>query len=101
KTTFSPARDTTSNVPQFALSPDGRTLAFVANAPGSAPMLWLRSLSDVAARLLAGTENAMQPFWSPDNRWLGFYADGKVRKVPAAGGAVQIITETRSDFRGA
>jgi Tol biopolymer transport system component/tRNA A-37 threonylcarbamoyl transferase component Bud32 len=100
KTAFSPAPNTTVNVPQFALSPDAHTLAFVANAQGGAPLLWLRSLADVTARPLAGTENAQQPFWSPDNRWLGFYADGKVKKVPAAGGAVQVVTETRSDFRG-
>ena len=100
KTTFSPAPNTTSNVPQFALSPDGRMLAFVANASGGAPMLWLRPLGDAAARPFPGTENAQQPFWSPDSRWVGFYADGKVRKVPAVGGAVQVVAETRSDFRG-
>ena len=100
KTAFSAVPNTTVNVPQFALSPDGRTLAFVANSPGGAPALWLRPLAEVAAQPLPGTENAQQLFWSPDNRWLGFYADGKVKKVPAAGGAVQVVTETRSDFRG-
>jgi hypothetical protein len=100
KTTFSADSNVTLNVPQFAFSPDGRTLAFVANAPGEAPMLWLRPLTEVAAQLLPGTENARQPFWSPDNRWLGFYADGQVKKVPGAGGAVQTVAETRSDFRG-
>jgi Tol biopolymer transport system component/predicted Ser/Thr protein kinase len=100
KTTFSAATNTTASVPQFALSPHGRTLAFIANTPGGAPMLWLRPLADVAAHPLPGTENAEQPFWNPDNRWLGFYGDGKVKKVPAAGGAVQVVAETRSDLRG-
>jgi len=100
KAAFSPAPNITSSVPQFALSPDGRTLAFVANNPGGPPMLWLRPLADVAARPLAGTENAQQPFWSPDSRWLGFYADGKVRKVRAAGGAVEVVAGIRTDFRG-
>jgi Tol biopolymer transport system component len=100
KAAFSPGPNITSSVPQFALSPDGRTLAFVANTPGSAPLLWVRPLADVAARALAGTENAQQPFWSPDSRWLGFYADGKVRKVRAAGGAVEVVAGIRTDFRG-
>jgi len=45
---------------------------------------------------LPGTENAKQPFWSSDNRWLGFYADGKVKKILAAGGAVQIVAAISS-----
>jgi Tol biopolymer transport system component len=100
KTAFSADPNVTLNVPQFALSPDGRMLAFVANSPGGAPMLWLRPLAEVNSHVLPGTENANRPFWSPDNRWLGFYSDGKVKKVPAAGGAVQAVAETRSDFRG-
>ena len=100
KTAFSADPNVTLNVPQFALSPDGRTLAFVAGTAGGAPMLWVRPLAEVTARMLPGTENASRPFWSPDNRWLGFYADGQVKKVPAAGGAVQAVAETRSDFRG-
>jgi Tol biopolymer transport system component len=63
-------------------------------------MLWVRPLAEVAAKLLPGTENAKRPFWSADSQWLGFHADGKIKKVAAAGGAVQTITETRSDFRG-
>jgi hypothetical protein len=100
KTAFSGDRDVTLNVPQFALSPDGRSLAFIANTPGGAPMLWVRPLAEISPRLLPGTENAKQPFWSSDNRWLGFYADGKVKKILAAGGAVQIVAATSSDFRG-
>jgi eukaryotic-like serine/threonine-protein kinase len=100
KTTFSAGPNTTINVPQFAISPDGRTLAFVASATGAPPMLWLRSLAEVAARPLPATENAQAPFWSPDNHWLGFYADGKIKKVPAAGGAVQVVAEAPTDFRG-
>jgi Tol biopolymer transport system component len=100
KTAFSAALNTTVNVPSFALSPDGRALAFSAEVPGARPMLWLRSVDQVSARQLAGTENAQDPFWSPDGRWIGFFADGKLKKVPAAGGAVQVITQTATDFRG-
>ena len=98
---FSARINTTLNVPSFALSPDGHALVFSAETPGARPMLWLRSLDYVDARQLAGTENAEDPFWSPDSRWIGFFADGTLKKVPAAGGAVQVITQTRNDFRGA
>ena len=46
------------------------------------PCLWLRSLDHVDARQLAGTEDAQDPFWSPDSRWIGFFADGKLKKIP-------------------
>src|SRR5262249_36683744 len=64
-TVFSKAVNTTLNVPQFALSPDGRALVFGAEAPGSKPMLWVRSMDQVNARQLVGTDNAQDPFWSP------------------------------------
>jgi Tol biopolymer transport system component len=101
KAEFSARANTTLNVPSFALSPDGQALVFSAATPGARPMLWLRSLNDVDARQLAGTEDAQDPFWSPDGRWIGFFADGTLRKLPAAGGAVQVINQTRNDFRGA
>jgi Tol biopolymer transport system component/tRNA A-37 threonylcarbamoyl transferase component Bud32 len=99
-TVFSPTPNITVSVPEFALSPDGRTLAFVASATGAPPVLWVRPLAAVAARPLPGTENVQDPFWSPDSRWLGFYADGKIKKVAAAGGAVQVVAETSFEFRG-
>jgi hypothetical protein len=74
-------------VPQFALSPDGRTLVFVANLAGADPVIWLRSIGQVTARPLPGTESAQLPFWSPDSRWVGFFAEGKLKKIPVAGGA--------------
>src|SRR5262249_46517934 len=55
--------------------------------------LWMRSLNSTVAQELAGSENGMFPFWSPDGRWIGFFADGKLKKVPAAGGAVQVICD--------
>jgi Tol biopolymer transport system component len=63
-----------------AISPDGRTLAFVAAAEGK-PQLWVRRLDSVQARMLAGTEWAYYPFWSPDSRWLGFFSEGKLKKI--------------------
>ena len=63
-------------------------------------MLWLRPMEQVGARTLPGTEDALHPFWSPDSRWIGFAAEGKLKKIPAAGGAVQVVTQTAADFRG-
>jgi Tol biopolymer transport system component len=83
------------------LSPDGRAVAFVApSATGEAPVLWVRSLDDERARELAGTEGAEQPFWSPDSRSLAFFARGKLRRIPAEGGASQVLASTGNAPRG-
>jgi eukaryotic-like serine/threonine-protein kinase len=100
KTAFSATVNTTVNVPSFALAPDGKTIAFSAQIPGAKPTLWLRSIDRIGARELAGTDDAQDPFWSPDSRWIGFFADGKLKKIPSDGGPVQVITQTTTDFRG-
>jgi Tol biopolymer transport system component/predicted Ser/Thr protein kinase len=100
-TSFSNPVNTTVNVPEFSLSPDGRTIVLAATAEGARPLLWRRPIGEVAAQPLPGTEDAQDPFWSPDNRWIGFTAEGKLKKIPAAGGAVQTITGLGTDFRGA
>jgi hypothetical protein len=100
RTVFFGAANTTLTIPSFALSPDGHALVFSAGPRGAKPTLWVRSLDHVDARQLAGTEDAQDPMWDPDSRWIGFFADGKLKKIPAAGGAVQVITQTAADFRG-
>ena len=75
----------------IALSPDGAKLAFSATAAGGAPQLWVRSLDSTSAQPLAGTDDAAFPFWSPDSRSLGFFAQGKLRIIDASGGAVQTL----------
>ena len=80
----------TSEPTSFALSPDGRRLAFVASAEGQ-QRLWLRSLDQVTAQPLAGTEGATYPFWSPDSRSIGFFADGKLKRIDIAGGPPQVL----------
>jgi serine/threonine protein kinase len=72
---------TISPAVQLALSPDGQSLAFVAASVGGRPYLWLRKLDDVTARLLPGTAGASYPFWSPDNRSVGFFADGLLKRT--------------------
>lgn len=76
----------TSSTYGFALSPDGRRIAYVAEGAGNRAMLWVRSLDSLDAQPLAGTQDAAAPFWSPDNRFVGFFADGKLKKIEATGG---------------
>jgi Tol biopolymer transport system component len=75
----------------FALSPDGEKIVFVASA-GGASRLWLRSLATTTAQSLAGTDGASYPFWSPDSRSVGFFADGKLKRLDVGGGAPQTLT---------
>jgi Tol biopolymer transport system component len=88
--------------PQFAVSPDGRAIAFVAAAPSLRPTLWLRSLEEVDARALPGTEGAQEPFWSPNSQWIGFSdSEGRLKKIDVPGGTVQTIAGDVGDVRGA
>jgi serine/threonine protein kinase/Tol biopolymer transport system component len=74
----------------FALSPDGHQIVYVASGDG-APRLWLRVLSGTTASPLAGTEGAAYPFWSPDSRSVGFFTDGKLKRVDIGGGLPQTL----------
>jgi Tol biopolymer transport system component len=71
-----------------ALSPDGRYLAFGAQAKDAATLLYVRALADGRVTVYPGSEGAQFPFWSPDGRWIAFFSrvDGMLKKVPAAGG---------------
>jgi hypothetical protein len=69
----------------IALSPDGRRLAFVAAVEGK-QLLWIRSLDVLSVQSLAGTDGAMFPFWSADSRFVGFFAEQKLKKIDVAGG---------------
>ena len=68
------------------LSPDGTTLAFVAQQAGEA-RLFIRKLDQLQAAALAGTDGAASPFFSPDGQWLAFFAGGKLKKISVTGGA--------------
>jgi hypothetical protein len=78
--TFNTALNVTAGHPQFALSPDGRTLAFVAAVAGAKPLLWIRTFEEVEAHALAGTDNAEYPFWSPESDWLPSSLKGGSKK---------------------
>jgi eukaryotic-like serine/threonine-protein kinase len=77
----------------IAISPDGRRLAFVARDPSGKNLLWIRPLDSLAALPLPGTENPSFPFWSPDSRFIGFFADGKLKKIDASGGPPQTLCD--------
>ena len=74
------------------LSPDGSKLAFVGLAEGGSG-LWVRPLDSLEAENLAGTEGAEYPFWSPDSRYLAFFADGKLKKIDTTGGPPQTLCD--------
>src|SRR5437660_3819065 len=91
KTMFTPPGELTSS--QMTLSPDGRTVAFVANPSGGRPLLWIRRLDSLAAVPLAGTEDALHPFWSPDGRSIGFFTPSVLKRVEVSGGMPQRLCE--------
>jgi Tol biopolymer transport system component len=78
---------------RFALSPDGRRLAFSARDEASRVLLWVRGLDESTAHPLSGTEGAEHPFWSPDSRTIAFFANQKLKKVAASGGATFTICD--------
>ena len=92
---------TVFNPTNFSVAPDGRSIAFVARPTVAEPwVLFVRPIGVVTPQRLPGTENASQPFWSGDSRWIGFLAGGKLKRVEASGGPPQEICDTPG-FSGA
>lgn len=67
--------------------------------PGDGVGSWIRALESLTAEPLPGTEGASYPFWSPDSRFIGFFANGKLKKIEASGGPVQALCDA-PDGRG-
>ena len=78
----------------FAISPDGRHLAFSALDKDGQEKLWVRSIGSIAAHVLPGTESAVLPFWSPDSRTIAFFSGSELKRIDVAGGGVQSICRT-------
>ena len=83
-----------------ALSSDGRRIAFTNTSSSNESMLWVRDVDSLNPRVVPGTEGATLPFWSPDNRFIGFFADGKLKKIDAAGGPAITICIAGDSPRG-
>jgi serine/threonine protein kinase len=79
-----------SAVHSFAISPDGRYLALAAVVKGKR-QLWLRAMDELQFRPMPDTEGATLPFWSPDSRYLGFFAQLKLKKIAVSGGPAQSL----------
>jgi Tol biopolymer transport system component len=77
----------------LTISPDGQRVAFAATGPDGKNLLWIRSLDALDAQSLPGTDDAASPFWSPDSRFLGFFAGGKLKKIDIAGGPPVILCD--------
>ena len=90
-----PTRDAT-----LAISPDGLKVVFVAQSAGQS-QLWLRLLDSPTARPLAGTEDASQPFWSPNSRSIGFFADAMIKRMNLDDGSIQTLMPSPAPLGGA
>jgi serine/threonine protein kinase len=82
-----------------AISPDGTRIVFATIDKNGKSNLWIRSLQSSHAQKISGTEGARYPFWSPDGRFIGFFANGKLIKVDPSGGLSQTLCDV-SDDRG-
>jgi Tol biopolymer transport system component len=83
-----------------AVSPDGRMLAFSAWDAEGRSKLYIRPFDAAEARTLTGTDGGTFPFWSPDSRFIGFFADGQLKKVEAGGGAPMSLCDAPSGRGG-
>jgi eukaryotic-like serine/threonine-protein kinase len=83
---------TLQNTSPPMVSPDGRNIAFAADNGGQR-MIWIRALDAIDPRPLPGTEGVYRPFWSPDSRFVGFIANGKLKKVDITGGPAELICD--------
>jgi serine/threonine-protein kinase len=91
----------TSGGPAAVLSPDGAVLAFVARKTASERThLYVRRLDQLQAAPLSGTEGAANPFFSPDGRWVGFFADSKLKKIAITGGAAVALCDAPNSLGG-
>jgi serine/threonine-protein kinase len=81
----------------LGFSPDGRTVVFTGRLQ-DVQGLYVRALDKPQASWLAGTEGAMEPVFSPDGRWIAFWAQGRLKKIPAAGGAVVNLCDSTPTY---
>jgi Tol biopolymer transport system component/predicted Ser/Thr protein kinase len=94
--TFVPAANS------YRISPDGRLLMFIARDGAGRSLVWIRPLDSLTAQPLPGTDGPTEPFWSPDSRFIAFFAeDGKLKRISVTGGPPQTICEAPQHAGGA
>src|SRR4030095_9186734 len=78
----------------FAVSPDGRRIVFEAfDQKTGSRALWLRTFESGESTRLAPTEGGEMPFWSPDGGHIGFFAEGKLKRLDVKGGSAQVLAD--------
>lgn len=83
-----------NNIGPPALSPDGKSLAFVGvDLHFNRRALWVRDLASVEARRIEGSDGAAFPFWSPDGKSIGFFAAGKMKRIDVSGGTPEPLAD--------
>jgi eukaryotic-like serine/threonine-protein kinase len=82
------------------VSPNGRIIAFNATDSSGKTRIWVRPLNSLTAQPLSGTDGATRPFWSPDSRFLGFVAEGKLKKIDVSGGPPQKVCDAPTGSDG-
>ena len=88
-----PSSPATGVATQVSVSPDGRYVVFVAGSSENAYRIWLRPVGTLVAAPIAGTEQGAFPFWSPDSRFIAFFASGKLKKVAITGGPPTVLCD--------
>jgi Tol biopolymer transport system component/predicted Ser/Thr protein kinase len=86
--------------PQVAASPDGRRIAFATADASGNRQLWIQTLDALTALAMPGTDGGEFPFWSPDGRFIGFFAQGKLKTIDAAGGPPTVISDAAAGQGG-
>ena len=95
-----PNPETATDVGPPVISPDGRTIAFDAADAAGKREIWIRPLDALESRPLPGTEGALRPIWSSDNRSIAFMSGGKLRRVAVSGGPAQTIADAPTGADG-
>jgi Tol biopolymer transport system component len=99
--TIEPPAKTTLPVGDFpVVSSDGQHIAFLAAGADGRTQIWVRAVATPAPQLLPGTEEARLPFWSPDSRQIGFFAQGKLKRIERTGGISQVLADADRPLGG-
>jgi serine/threonine protein kinase len=97
---FTPTESSVQS-PQFAVSPDGRYLAFVASGADRVSQIWLRPIDSPLARPIPGTVHPTYPFWSASSRSIGFFSDGQLKRIDIDGGPARTLARAPNGRGGA